>query len=626
MAGHYSFPQILNFSIFLRQSSLVFCFSILLFGSVVRAEDVREFRVGIAATQDIRADTKWKEKFKERLAYASQIFEREFKIRFVPVTVWEWKIEGEIDDSAYLIEDLKSSFPLDKAQVDIMIGLSRLKSYKNLTSLRDHDVLGRARPFSGYMIMRYPAQPLLKVQEETVLTHELGHLFGAIHTKDARSMMYPVADRQTPTTFDEVNRDIIRMVRDVDFKKGREYIEQGYAGQLLSAYLKLMQTEQSFDFYYWLGVFEIKLGKADEAVKAWKAAVNLSPQNAEARFDLGVLYTKLGKYDEAVQQLGSSVDLFTSASQNKTKASALNWLGVAYFYKENYDSAFFSWNRAIVLDPSNYDTKGNMAAVQIRRGKYDEAIRLLTEALRADNRNPKILSNLGWAYFNQGNYQKALDYLSLALQVAPQQSIRGEINEMNAEQPSEIYIRLGNLYLKNGRREEAVAGFENACKLNPTIECHKRLGESYYRLGLWDQCVKEYAGLINLKKDDPDIYGILGVCLTQQEKYPMADSVFREGLQYAKTPKQEALLHKNLGMLYNHARHFEAAQMELQLALSENWNDVETHLNLAVAFLAQGLYIDARQSLETVMSLDPGNQKARDMYNKLKESFTDKPQ
>lgn len=592
----------------------------------VSAEPVREIRVGIAATQDIRSDTTWKEKFKERLAYASQIFEREFNIRFVPITVWEWQLAGDDEDTSHLIENLMTSFPLDKAQVDVMIGITRLKSYKNLTSLRDLDVIGRARPFSGYLVLRYPSQPLLKVQEETVLSHELGHLFGAIHTKDPRSMMYPISDRQTPTTFDEINREIIRLAREVDFKKGAEFIEQGSAGQLLSAYMKLVETDQSFDFYYWLGVFEIKLGKTDEAVKAWKAAINLNPQYAQARFDLGVLYAKLGKYDEAIQELGTAVDLFVLNNQNKDKASALNWLGISYFNKQNYESAYYAWNRALVLDPKNYDAKINMAAVQMKRARYDDAINLLTEALRAQKRNPKILSNLGWAHFYLGNYQKAVDYLKMALQVAPQQTIRGEINEMNADQPSEIFIRLGNVYLKTGRRQEAVAGFENACKINPTIECHKRLGESYYQLGLWDQCVQEYAGLLKVKKDDPDVYGILGVCLTQQEKFPIADGVFREGLKYAKTPKQEALLHKNIGILYNQARHFEAAQLELQQSLQENWNDVEAQLNLAVAFLAQGLYIDAKNTLETVMSMDPNNQKARDMYYKLKDSFTDKPQ
>ncbi len=619
-------PQTQNHVSFLRKFFPSFLFLILLASYPANADTLRELRVGIAATQDIRADTAWKEKFKERLAYASQIFEREFQIRFVPVVVWEWKLGGDIDDSGYLIEDLRNSFPLEKAQVDIVIGLTRLRSYQNLTSLRDLDVIGRARPFSGYLIMRYPAQPLLKVQEETVLAHELGHLFGAIHTKDSRSMMYPVADRQTPTAFDPVNREIIRLVREVDFKKGTEFIEQGYAGQLLSAYKKLVQTEQSFDFYYWLGVFEIKLGKTDEAVKAWQAAIKLNPQNPQARLDLGILYAKLGKYEEAIQELGTAVDLFTVASQNPMKADALNWLGISHFNKENYEPAFYAWNRALVLDPKNYDAKINMAAVQMRRAKYDEAAKLLTEALRIQNRNPKVLSNLGWSYFHLGNYQKAYDFLSLALQAAPSQTVRGEINEMNADQPSEIFIRLGNLYLKTGRQKDAIDGFENACKINPTIECHKRLGESYYQLGLWEQCAQEYAGLLRSKKDDPDIYGILGVCLTQLERYPMADGVFREGLQYAKTPKQEAQLHKNLGMLYNRARRFDAAQMELQFALNQNWNDPEAHLNLAVAYLAQGLYVDARKSLETVMSLDPNNQKARQIYNNLKESFTDKPQ
>jgi hypothetical protein len=84
----------------------------------------RDLRVGAAVTRDFKTSPDWKEKFERRLAYASKIFETEFKLSLHAVQYWDWLPEGKKQDSNYLLEDLRDRFPLQ--EVDLVVGLTRL--------------------------------------------------------------------------------------------------------------------------------------------------------------------------------------------------------------------------------------------------------------------------------------------------------------------------------------------------------------------------------------------------------------------------------------------------------------------------------------------------------------------
>ncbi|MCM8775484.1 MAG: tetratricopeptide repeat protein, partial [Candidatus Omnitrophica bacterium] len=265
----------------------------------------RILRVGVAVTKDFKSVSDWKPKFERRLAYASKIFETEFGLRFVVSRYWDWSIPDGQQSTDHLLVDLMRRFPLKN--VDLVIGLSRLTQEVFTPNKNDFDVLGRTQPFSGYLVLRYPETDLYKIQEETILVHELGHLFGAIHTGDPNTIMFPYVGKQIPSTFTKANRDIILLTRDMDFAKGINALDSETIERLLSSYLVFIQYDQPFEFYYALGHFYLRLGQDEEALRTFQAAEKLNQKLAKLYYDIGVVSWRLGKYEDARQALTKAI-------------------------------------------------------------------------------------------------------------------------------------------------------------------------------------------------------------------------------------------------------------------------------------------------------------------------------
>ena len=268
------------------------------------ATSVRKVRVEIAVSEGFRAQPNWKSEFLQRLTYASRIFESEFKIQLVPVKWKAWSGIRENENPRILLEDLQSKFPLK--DTDIVIGLTSVKG-EAPEAIRDPDTIGQARILSGYLVLRYPMNRLYRIQEQTVLTHELGHLFGAIHTLEPSSIMFPVIGKQIPVRFDAENHDIIMGTRWIDFRRGIETMPKVAIQRLLGSYLKMAVQDQPFDFFYMIGYLYMTLGQYEETLKSWQKAASILPGYPRIHYDLGMIYYKLGNQQKTVQELSQAI-------------------------------------------------------------------------------------------------------------------------------------------------------------------------------------------------------------------------------------------------------------------------------------------------------------------------------
>ncbi|HOW59990.1 MAG TPA: tetratricopeptide repeat protein [Candidatus Omnitrophota bacterium] len=568
------------------------------------AVSYRNIKVGIAVAPGFRAQPNWRSEFEQRLAYVSRIFESEFKVRFVPVKWYEWSVATEREEPRVLMEDLMSRFPL--TDVDIMIGLTSVKNDPK-QSIRDPHTIGQARPLSGYLVLRYPMSRLFKVQEQTVLAHEIGHLFGAIHTNDPSDIMFPVMNKQLPSRFDRENDEIIMETRDIDFRKGVEALSKPAIQKLLGSYIKMVAQEQPFDFFYMLGVLYLSLGQNENAINAWKKASTILPSYPRIHYDLGMLYYKMGSTQAAVRELTQAVQGFRFASENREKMMALVALGDVYQSQKDYATAYNAYTRALALDPKNKAIKTNLAFLLMKTGHTENAIREFEALLFQDPENVKLLAHLGIAYYESKRFLESERYLNRALA-----KLKG-----GSPESAEVHNYLAKIFLRTKQTKKALTHFQIACTASPSLDCYKGLAQMYFELGQWDDCISTLATVLQAQKDDPDVYGTLGVAFLQKGNYEKAIPILREGLRYTTDNKKSALFYQNIGHILIQLQQYDFAEKEFLMAISKDWNNVDCHQGLAVAYLGMQRFPEARKEFENILRIDPKNQKAKEMIRKI---------
>jgi hypothetical protein len=189
---------------------------------------LRTVRVKALADPSFRArNPRWEEEVRGRVEAASDYFEREFAIRFVTQSVAPWPVRERIRSTPALVTKLKNEFPRNDPAYDLVIaftaeGLSRY----TVEGRPRADRIGNCREgLGGYVvtsaknIFRYTGEQASPDDDTLTLVHELGHIFGAEHVQDTRSIMNEDFDYRAE--FDMKNRDVILKNRNCPFANGR---------------------------------------------------------------------------------------------------------------------------------------------------------------------------------------------------------------------------------------------------------------------------------------------------------------------------------------------------------------------------------------------------------------------
>ncbi|HEX8772938.1 MAG TPA: VWA domain-containing protein [Pyrinomonadaceae bacterium] len=109
-------------------------------------------------------------------------------------------------------------------------------------------------------------------------------------------------------------------------------------------------------------------GKYEDAVKAYKQAVKVKPDYAEAHNNLGDAYFQLKQYKKAVEAYRQAI------RYKPDLASAHNHMGTAYFKQGEHNRAIEAYREAIRLDPKSPSAYHNLGAVYLERGDKDAAL------------------------------------------------------------------------------------------------------------------------------------------------------------------------------------------------------------------------------------------------------------
>ena len=268
-----------------------------------------------------------------------------------------------------------------------------------------------------------------------------------------------------------------------------------------------------------LGELFMGQDKAEEAVEAFRRAMELDPTRANTHMKLGIALLKLGRAEEAEKaieeskRLNPNRELIARAAeleqngdsaaaekiyrqiltQDPDNVEALRLLAAVAASHHYYGDAEIFLQRAVDCAPDFVRARADLISVQLERDKFDEAIKNAERLIRIDDKLPDSYLLLGNAYGSAGRYEEAIGAYEKALERAP--GHRG------------AFSGLGNMLKTVGQYEGAVAAYRACIQHNP------KNAEAYWSLA-------------NLKTFRFEVHEVMAMeTLLEQEGLPAEASV-----------------------------------------------------------------------------------------------------
>lgn len=146
-------------------------------------------------------------------------------------------------------------------------------------------------------------------------------------------------------------------------------------------------------------------GKVEDAGAAYRRAVALMPDYAEAHANLGLVQLLSGNLDGAVSRQVEAIRL------DPDLAEAHYNLGNVYSRQGRYGAAVASYREAIRLKPESAPPDSVVSVVDANQGAYTRSVAGYQHAMR--------YAGLANAYFNLGDHTAAIDSYTRAVGLAP---------------------------------------------------------------------------------------------------------------------------------------------------------------------------------------------------------------
>jgi len=124
--------------------------------------------------------------------------------------------------------------------------------------------------------------------------------------------------------------------------------------------------QHPFILYFKLGVYYFYQGRFNDAITAFRKAIVIKPDFAEAYHNIGVSYYELGDLDKAIPEFERAVEIDDDYVKGHYS------LGLAYYHNKNYDKAITSLEKVVTLDPLNANALFDLGIVYVEMFRKGE--------------------------------------------------------------------------------------------------------------------------------------------------------------------------------------------------------------------------------------------------------------
>jgi len=318
-----------------------------------------------------------------------------------------------------------------------------------------------------------------------------------------------------------------------------------------------------------LGIALQSHGELDAAIECYQQAFTINPNYAEAYNNLGTSLRKKGELKAAVKNFKKAIEIKPEvaefhnniggvleemgdlqAAMNSYRriieispASAEPYFKIGNVHKKagNSDAAVDSYKEALEINPFLAHAHNNLGTTLAENGDLQEAIDSYRQALKADPDYAEAHNNLGNALLSSGDLELAIVSLNKAIEIQPRYG--------------QAYFNLGLVQRKGGSLKAAIGSFKRAVEFDPfNAEIHNYLGMALDEIGQLDAALDSYTSAIKINPEFAEAYNNMGVILDSKgdrsqaaDKYRMAIDLipefvtahFNQGANYQAVGKYE---------------------------------------------------------------------------------------
>ena len=194
----------------------------------------------------------------------------------------------------------------------------------------------------------------------------------------------------------------------------------------------------------------------------WTHAIQVDPRCVMARTNLGLLERQAGNVAEAIKHYKAALEV------DPNDAILVNNLAVAVREDpQRQEESIELSRRAVALQPKLPDLHFTLAESLRKAGRLEEALVELKKCTRLKSRQPKYHRAMGKIFIARKQYKEAEERYKLVLQFELQLDPRGKF-------VIDALERLGRIMLAQGRSNEAAAYFERILALDPDNQWAQR--------------------------------------------------------------------------------------------------------------------------------------------------------
>ena len=277
-----------------------------------------------------------------------------------------------------------------------------------------------------------------------------------------------------PQILKEANRRLAQNPNDVEalFMLAELYFDEQEWEKALKLYENLNRLGETnseidvFEVSKRIGLCCYRLGKNDDAYKAFTIAKTGKPDDFEINYNLGVLEYMKKNYEKALPLLKQAY------AANNEHIMSLRFLGLCLFKVKQYREALSIIKKVLEQQPDDKESLFAMGECFYENNQMDQALRILSH-LRVDpDFGPAAALFSGTIYMNQRQYKKAIVDFEIGLKhktIAPEILV-------------ELKYRMAVAYLQESEISRAVQLLHEVMQIAPGYKDVEALYNRYKEL------------------------------------------------------------------------------------------------------------------------------------------------